>query len=139
MTPVRAVDGRRRRAARWSSRRTPARAPGRSSSGCARSRAPGRGPAAPTPPLVVEAALGSTIVDPDGNRFVDLAASFAAATVGHGHPAVVAAIRDQAGRAGHVSSASISEARVAFEEALVGIAPAGSRSGPARPDRLGRQ
>jgi 4-aminobutyrate aminotransferase-like enzyme len=77
------------------------------------------------PPLVVETASGSTLVDPDGNRFIDLAGSFAAATVGHAHPAVVAAIRDQAGRASHVSSASTSEVRVAFEEALLEIAPAG--------------
>jgi 4-aminobutyrate aminotransferase-like enzyme len=77
------------------------------------------------PPLVVETASGSTLVDPDGNRFIDLAGSFAAATVGHAHPDVVAAIRDQAGRVGHVSTASVSEARVAFEEALIGIAPAG--------------
>ena len=76
-------------------------------------------------PLVVQEASGSTLVDPDGNRFIDLAASFAAATVGHAHPEVVAAIRDQAGRVGHVSSASVSEPRVAFEEALIEIAPAG--------------
>jgi len=77
------------------------------------------------PPLVVESALGSTLTDPDGNRFVDLAGSFAAATIGHAHPAVVDAVRDQVGRLSHVSSASLSEARVAFEEALVAIAPAG--------------
>jgi 4-aminobutyrate aminotransferase-like enzyme len=77
------------------------------------------------PPLVVEIASGSTLTDPDGNRFIDLAGSFAAATVGHAHPAVVTAIRHQAARVGHVSSASVSEARVAFEEALLGIAPAG--------------
>ena len=76
-------------------------------------------------PLVVETAAGSILTDPDGNRFVDMAGSFAAATIGHSHPAVVAAVRDQAGRASHVSSASASEPRVAFEEALVGIAPAG--------------
>ncbi len=77
------------------------------------------------PPLVVEEASGSTLTDPDGNRFVDLAGSFAAATVGHAHPAVVAAIRAQVGRLSHVSSASVSEPRVAFEEALVDLAPPG--------------
>jgi 4-aminobutyrate aminotransferase len=75
-------------------------------------------------PLVVAEAHGATIVDPDGNEFVDLAASFAAANVGHSHPEVVAATQDQAGRMSHVSSASVSEPRVALEEALVGIAPA---------------
>ncbi len=76
-------------------------------------------------PLVVAEAHGATLVDPDGNEFVDLAASFAAANVGHSHPDVVEAIRDQAGRMSHVSSAFASEPRVAFEEALLEIAPAG--------------
>jgi 4-aminobutyrate aminotransferase len=76
-------------------------------------------------PLVVAEAHGATIVDPDGNEFVDLAASFAAANLGHSHPDVVGAIRDQAGRMSHVSSAFASEPRVAFEEALREIAPPG--------------
>ncbi|MFL5708288.1 MAG: aminotransferase class III-fold pyridoxal phosphate-dependent enzyme, partial [Chloroflexota bacterium] len=76
-------------------------------------------------PLVVEEALGSILTDPDGNRFVDLGASFAATTIGHSHPGVVEAIRHQAGLGAHVSSASISEARIAFEEALLDIAPPG--------------
>jgi len=79
----------------------------------------------PDDPLVVESAAGSILTDPDGNRFVDLAGSFAAATIGHSHPAVVAAVREQVGHVGHVSSAAVSEPRVAFEEALVAIAPAG--------------
>ena len=76
-------------------------------------------------PLVVAEAHGATLVDPDGNEFVDLAASFAAANVGHSHPTVVEAIRDQVGRMSHVSSAFASEPRVAFEEALLGISPPG--------------
>ena len=76
-------------------------------------------------PLVVAEAHDATIVDPDGNEFVDLAASFAATNVGHAHPDVTAAIRDQAGRMSHVSSAFASEPRVAFEEALLEIVPAG--------------
>ena len=69
-----------------------------SSSGCGRSRAPVRGPAATIAPLVVESASGSILTDPDGNRYVDLAGSFAAATIGHAHPAVTAAVRDQVER-----------------------------------------
>jgi 4-aminobutyrate aminotransferase-like enzyme len=76
-------------------------------------------------PIVVAEAHGATIVDADGNEFVDLAASFAAANLGHAHPEVVAAIQGQVGRLSHVSSASVSEPRIAFEEALVEIAPAG--------------
>lgn len=77
------------------------------------------------PPLVVESAAGSILTDPDGNRFVDLAGSFAAATIGHSHPAVIDAVREQVERVGHVSSGSASEVRIAFEEALVAIAPPG--------------
>ena len=76
-------------------------------------------------PLVVDHAMGSTLVDPDGNRYTDLAGSFAAATIGHSHPDVVAAVAAQIGSASHVSSASVSEQRVGFEEELLGIAPAG--------------
>ncbi|HVL54761.1 MAG TPA: aspartate aminotransferase family protein [Vitreimonas sp.] len=76
-------------------------------------------------PLVVESALGSTLTDPDGNRFMDLSASFAAATIGHAHPDVVRAVQEQIGRLSHVSSAFVSEPRAAFQEALVGIAQEG--------------
>jgi diaminobutyrate-2-oxoglutarate transaminase len=75
--------------------------------------------------LVVESASGSLLTDPDGNVFVDLYASFAAATLGHCHPDVTEAIRHQAGRLTHASSAFGSDVRVAFEEALLAIAPRG--------------
>jgi 4-aminobutyrate aminotransferase-like enzyme len=76
-------------------------------------------------PLVIDHAVGATLVDPDGNRYTDLAGSFAAATIGHSHPDVVTAVAAQIGAASHVSSAAISEQRVGFEEDLVGIAPQG--------------
>lgn len=76
-------------------------------------------------PLVVDRASGATLFDPDGNTFTDLAASFAAATIGHSHPDVTAAVGAQIGVASHVSSAAVSEQRVGFEEDLVVIAPPG--------------
>jgi 4-aminobutyrate aminotransferase-like enzyme len=76
-------------------------------------------------PLVVDRASGATLVDPDGNVFTDLAGSFAASTIGHSHPDVVAAVAAQVGVASHVSSAAVSEQRVGFEEDLVAIAPPG--------------
>lgn len=90
-------------------------------------RIEGAGPrtGGPVPPLVVDRASGSTLVDPDGNAWLDLGGSFAATAVGHGHPDVVAAIVEQAPHLGHVSSASLSAARVEFEEALLAIAPSG--------------
>jgi 4-aminobutyrate aminotransferase-like enzyme len=48
--------------------------------------------------IVYEHAFGSNVVDADGNRYVDLAAGFGALIVGHGAPAVVAAVRAQSER-----------------------------------------
>jgi 4-aminobutyrate aminotransferase len=74
-------------------------------------------------PLVVTSGSGSTLTDVDGRHYTDLYASFAAANLGHAHPEVTAAIVEQAGRLTHASSAFVTEARVAFEEALVAAAP----------------
>lgn len=46
-------------------------------------------------------ALGSNVLDVDGNRYIDLTSGFGVAAVGHRHPAVVRAIRQQAGRLIH--------------------------------------
>lgn len=51
--------------------------------------------------VVYARASGSTVVDLDGNRFVDLAAGFGAELLGHSHPAVVAAVSEQAGQLLH--------------------------------------
>jgi len=55
----------------------------------------------PTAPIFWERAAGSNVWDVDGNRFVDLTAAFAVANTGHGHPRVVAAVKDQAERLLH--------------------------------------
>ena len=87
-------------------------------------RVEGAGPRTGTgDPLVVDHASGATLVDPDGNRYTDLAGSFAAATIGHSHPDVVAAVAAQIGTASHVSTAAVSEQRVGFEEDLLAIVP----------------
>ncbi len=49
-----------------------------------------------TLPIFVHAAQGSIIEDVDGNRLVDMGAGIAVMNVGHAHPAVVAAIAEQA-------------------------------------------
>lgn len=51
--------------------------------------------------LVWEEALGSNVLDVDGNRYIDLTAGFGVAAVGHRHPLVVAAIRRQASKLLH--------------------------------------
>lgn len=52
-------------------------------------------------PVFWTGARGSNVRDADGNRYVDLTAGFAVASVGHGHPRVRSALREQAGRLVH--------------------------------------
>lgn len=77
------------------------------------------------PPLVWERAEGATIIDAGGRAYTDLYAGFAVAAVGHQHPKVVAAIRDQAGILMHCPSAHPSRVRAEFLETLASIAPNG--------------
>ena len=77
------------------------------------------------PPLVWERAHGATIEDADGRRYTDLYGGFAVAAVGHQHPAVVEAIRLQAGEMMHCPSAHPSRVRAEFLEAVASIAPNG--------------
>jgi glutamate-1-semialdehyde 2,1-aminomutase len=47
-------------------------------------------------PLFIESAVGTTITDADGNKYLDFAMAFGANLVGHAHPRVVQAIENQA-------------------------------------------
>jgi len=53
-----------------------------------------------TSPLALEIAYaeGSTVIDVAGRRYLDFLAGMGVANVGHAHPEVVAAVREQAGR-----------------------------------------
>lgn len=55
----------------------------------------------PIPGIAWSEARGVNVCDLDGNRFLDLTAGFGVAAVGHRHPLVVAAIREQSGRLIH--------------------------------------
>jgi len=52
-------------------------------------------------PVFWDEARGANVRDVDGNVFVDLTAAFAVAAAGHGHPEIVRAITEQAGRLVH--------------------------------------
>src|SRR5712692_3611819 len=47
-------------------------------------------------PIFIESAIGTTITDADGNKYLDFANAFGALMVGHAHPKVVQAIENQA-------------------------------------------
>ena len=52
-------------------------------------------------PIFWERAAGANVWDVDGNRYLDLTAAFGVASVGHGNPHVIAALRQQAGKLIH--------------------------------------
>jgi 4-aminobutyrate aminotransferase len=75
-------------------------------------------------PLVADSGSGYFVTDVDGNRFLDFAAGIAVASTGHSHPAVVAAIREQADRLIHIAATDFYEPRyIEFMERLAAIAP----------------
>jgi 4-aminobutyrate aminotransferase / (S)-3-amino-2-methylpropionate transaminase / 5-aminovalerate transaminase len=51
-----------------------------------------------TPSLIVAHAEGARITDPDGRLFIDFAGGIGCQNVGHRHPAVVEAVKEQADR-----------------------------------------
>ncbi len=98
----------------------------------------GRDDGAPAPP-VWERASGALVWDADGNRYLDLAAGFGAAAVGHQHPRVVAAAQAQAARLTHgfgdvhphglrIELAERLKALAPFEDARVLFAQSGAEA-----------
>jgi len=75
-------------------------------------------------PLVAESGSDMVVTDVDGNRFLDFAAGIAVASTGHSHPAVVAAIKEQADKLLHIAATDFYEPRyVEFSERVASIAP----------------
>ena len=75
-------------------------------------------------PLVAESGSGYVVTDVDGNRFLDFAAGIAVCSTGHGHPEVVAAIKEQADRLIHIAATDFYEPRyLELSEQLARIAP----------------
>lgn len=74
--------------------------------------------------MLWEEALGSNVLDIDGNRYLDLTAGFGVAAVGHRHPAVVSAVKRQADRLLHgLGDVYAHPARVELGERLGSLAP----------------
>jgi len=75
-------------------------------------------------PIVYASALGSNVIDADGNRYVDLAAGFGALLVGHGRAEVVSAADEQQRRLGlALGDVYSSEVKLALCERLAKLYP----------------
>ena len=75
-------------------------------------------------PLVIARGAGASVEDVDGNLFLDCTAGIAVNATGHSHPAIVAAIVEQAGRFLHMSGTDFYyELQVKLGEALSAVMP----------------
>ncbi len=84
-------------------------------------------------PLVIDRGEGATVYDPDGNKFLDMAAGIAVCATGHSHPKVVEAIKHQAERFLHMSGTDFFyDTQVELAERLVQVAPVRTKSGRKR-------
>ena len=70
-------------------------------------------------PLAFERGEGSWLIDTEGRRYLDLTSGIAVNALGHAHPALVAALADQAGRLWHVSNLYRIPEQERLAEALV--------------------
>ena len=70
------------------------------------------------PPLVLVRGEGRRVWDAAGKSYLDLYAGIAVTALGHGHPDVVAALRRQAERLGHVSNYYYNEPNVLLAREL---------------------
>ena len=75
-------------------------------------------------PLVIAEGRGATLTDVDGNTFIDFAGGVGCVNVGHSHPRVVEAVREQAERFTHTDFTVIPyENYVGLAERLLELVP----------------
>ena len=77
------------------------------------------------PKLTLVRGKGAHVWDADGKEYVDLLGGIAVNALGHGHPALVAAITHQLRTLGHVSNFFATEPQVELAETLLGLLDAG--------------
>jgi len=73
------------------------------------------------PPVALARGEGCVVWDVDGNSYLDLVGGIAVSALGHAHPAIVAAVAEQAGRLAHISNLYLHEPQVLLAERLIGL------------------
>jgi acetylornithine/N-succinyldiaminopimelate aminotransferase len=73
------------------------------------------------PPLALARGEGCVVWDVDGHSYLDLVGGIAVSALGHAHPAIVAAVTEQAGRLVHISNLYLHEPQVLLAERLIGL------------------
>ncbi|HEX4894662.1 MAG TPA: aspartate aminotransferase family protein [Hyphomicrobiaceae bacterium] len=74
-------------------------------------------------PTLFVSAKGATVVDDEGREILDFTSGQMCATIGHNHPAIVAAIKESADRAIHMFSGMIPETVARLARKLAGWLP----------------
>lgn len=69
-------------------------------------------------PIVMRRGEGTRVWDTEGREYIDLFAGFGGAILGHCHPALVAAAREQAGKLWHVGNTFYNEPQMEFADRL---------------------
>lgn len=75
--------------------------------------------------LAIAGGQGSVLWDHDGRRYLDFSSQLVYTNMGHQHPAIVAAIQDQAARLVTVAPSFANETRGEAGRLIAGLAPAG--------------
>ena len=73
------------------------------------------------PAVALSHGSGSVVWDVDGNSYLDLMAGIAVSALGHAHPAIAAAVAEQAGRLAHTSNFYVHEPEVRLAERIIGL------------------
>ncbi|MDE2873820.1 MAG: aspartate aminotransferase family protein [Gemmatimonadota bacterium] len=74
-------------------------------------------------PLAIAAGSGCRVTDYDGREYLDAFAGILTTSLGHCHPAIVAAVQQQAARVGHLSTLYVNHRQVEAARALADISP----------------
>ncbi|MDQ6849065.1 MAG: acetylornithine transaminase [Actinomycetota bacterium] len=74
-----------------------------------------------TPPIALDRGHGVRVWDVDGGEYLDFLGGIAVSSLGHAHPAIVAAVTEQVARLAHTSNLAIHEPGVRLAERLVGL------------------
>jgi len=74
-----------------------------------------------TPPIALDRGAGVRVWDTDGREYLDFVGGIAVSSLGHAHPAIVAAVTDQIGRLAHTSNLASHEPGVRLAERLIDL------------------
>ena len=74
-------------------------------------------------PIAIERSEGVYLWDPDGRRYLDFSSQLMNVNIGHSHPAVIQAIKDQADRLPYVAPSFATQVRAELGRSLAEITP----------------